>query len=162
MYCSDQHALDLLSGPQAPNVVLRRMLTLPPSLSRAQTTENVGLGKYAEDQQLSRAIWAPATSTNVEDLQEENCRVLLGELSVPPSCTPSFNFGALVLEVRFSVYYLCYELMATLPPSAFSACTSLLERTLLLLFMNSISSTCTYPLRLVSNPSTRMSWRASW
>lgn len=54
-----------------------------------------------ESQVLSQAIFAPATQNEYD--QPNNTGVyytnIMGELSVPLSCTPSFSFGVFDLKV---------------------------------------------------------------
>ncbi|KAL5530469.1 hypothetical protein ACEPAF_6727 [Sanghuangporus sanghuang] len=85
---SDKQALDLLSTPSAPRITFRRKLITRMVLTPA---ERADLATFPDDQPLSRAIWAPIE-------RSANEVTLTGELSVPVSCVPTFNFGEFRLE----------------------------------------------------------------
>ena len=90
---SDKQALDVLSSPSAPNVVLRRKLTARVPLAHAERFD-AREAQEREAQPLAKAIWAPSN-----DPQNESERCLVGEIIVPLSCTPSFRFGGFLQEV---------------------------------------------------------------
>ncbi|EJD00901.1 uncharacterized protein FOMMEDRAFT_141671 [Fomitiporia mediterranea MF3/22] len=96
---SDRQALDLLASPSAPRVTLRRKLTARKVL---MPTERVDLTALEKDdaRPLAKAIWAPSERSGNE------CR-LMGELSIPAGCPPSFKFGELNLEYFVDIHTPC-------------------------------------------------------
>ena len=87
---SDKQALDLLSSPSAPRVTFRRKLTTRVVVAPVERTD---LTSVRNNEVLTRAIWGP------RERRTNEC-VLAGELSVPLTCVPTFNFGEFKVEVR--------------------------------------------------------------
>lgn len=95
----DKQALDLLSLPQAPRVVLRRNLEAHVGVSHAET--EMRPLQEGESGVVSRAMWAPPASELDQPPESDGyIRSIMGELSVPLSCTPSFSFGGFDLKVN--------------------------------------------------------------
>ncbi|KAH8105012.1 hypothetical protein DFH11DRAFT_1550581 [Phellopilus nigrolimitatus] len=102
---SDRQALDLLSTPQSPRVLLRRRLTTRGAIaSREKPALSTLEDDDSETQPLAKAVWAlPRPGTQPEN-RDDLTRSLMGELSVPLGCTPSFVFGGFHLEYFIDVY----------------------------------------------------------
>ena len=87
-------ALDVLSNPSAPNLVLRRKLTRNVPLAPVGRFDLDEI-KESETKPLAKAVWAPSNSGALNESE----RCLDGEISIPLSCTPSFQFGGFIQEV---------------------------------------------------------------
>ncbi|KAI5122160.1 hypothetical protein M0805_007059 [Coniferiporia weirii] len=99
---SDRQALDLLSSPQAPQIFLRRRTMTRVPLAQAKKLDLL-THENGDSQSLAKAIWAVPPGVQ-SDEQDDLARSLMGELSIPPSCTPSFLFGGFDLEYFVDVH----------------------------------------------------------
>ncbi|THH11257.1 hypothetical protein EW145_g783 [Phellinidium pouzarii] len=105
---SDRHALDLLSTPQVPRILLRRRTTTQGTLAQTMRPSLSTLGD-GDSQPLAKAIWTPAppSAAPAEQANDEFSRSLLGELDIPLGCTPSFEFGSFNLQVGRLIFVCC-------------------------------------------------------